>query len=103
MSFSYHIGDKVRILSWMELMEKCGEPDKDGDICDDEFGDVFLGRMFDYCNSVGAVVRVDEGGFLLIEVGTDKSYWWMSPNFVQLLPPKPDTKDLTLNFEDIFR
>lgn len=104
MSVSYRVGDKVRILSRMEPMEKCGVPDKYSDIYDAEFGDVFFDRMFDVCNSVGTIVHVDDiSGLLCIEGESwaNITFRWMSPNFVQ--PLSPDTKDLTLNFEDIFR
>lgn len=102
MSVSYRVGDRVRVLTWMELMKRCGAPNEVGDICDGELGGVFSGFMFDYCNSVGTICHVKAEGSLFVEVENEarKAFLWMSPNFVQ--PLSPDTADLSLNFEDIF-
>lgn len=103
MSVSYHVGDKVRILSWDELEEKF-RTDEDGDICADsgEYAEIFLKRMSKYCNCTATVIAVCTNVGVALDIPTPVgSYWWVSESFVQLLPPDP--KDLSLNFEDIFR
>lgn len=109
MSVSYRLGDKVRILPWDELEEKF-DMNEDGDILDSS-GHVFGSDFIDYAGTIATVVEL---GFYFYE-GTEaikihpdecndaSMCTWTAPCFVKPLPPKPAPKDLSLDFEDIFR
>lgn len=103
MSVLYRVGDKVRVLSRDELIKKCGKPNRDGDIYDDEHRDYFWSTLFNCCNSVATINDIDDiTGELRLDIRDKRGgHAWIYPWFVQPLPPLPDA-DFSLNFEDIF-